>query len=160
MKKFKLCFLILLVFLLQGCGLNDPKYINLKTKDGNDFYTKDVYSKLLKDDDFTLEIFDTNVYKNIPIDENEKMIIENFIRSLTKEDYKDEESPSDKEPFQIKISFSDDKYVFKVFDDKRVTIAPWDGVFSEDIVNMENVPKRYNLYDFCTHIQHEAKLNQ
>lgn len=161
MKKLKICILLILVFLLQGCVFDDPKYINLNDKSSLDLYTKEVYSKLLNNEEYSLEIFDTNFSKNIPVDDNEEIIIENFIRSLSTDNYKEkEEIPTEKEPFQIRIKFNDSKYVFKIYDDKRVTINPWDGVYDEDIIDMENVPKRYNLYDFCTHIQNESKYNQ
>ena len=162
MKKFAIYALLIFSFLLQGCTFNDPKYINFSKKSSSDFYTKDIYSKLLSDEDYKLELFNTNFYKNITIEkEEDNDIIENFIRSLSKENYKEDGIiPDEKEPYQLKITFDNSKYVIKIYNNSTVTVSPWDGVYPEDIINMENIPNRYNLFDYCSHIEHEWRYNQ
>ena len=95
-------------------------------------------------------MFDTDVSKNTTIDEEEQVIIENFLSSLTSSNYlKKSDDILNKEAFHLIIKFNEN----------LVTIYPWDGVFSEDIITSDNVPLRYNLYDFCTHIKNRAKLS-
>lgn len=151
----------LLIFILQGCAFEDPKYIHFKDKPSNDYYTKEIYSKMLNHEDYSLSIFNTDLYKNIPIDDDDEKVVENFIRELSKEDYKEYEAITDKEPYDIKINFADgNKYILKIYNNTTVSVSPWDGIFHEDIINMDNVPIRYNLYDFCKHVENESKLNQ
>ncbi|PRR83411.1 DUF4883 family protein [Clostridium vincentii] len=157
MKRLSFIILLLLVFTLQGCGLRDPKYIHLENKQSPNFYTNEVYTKILNDEDFSLEIFNTNMYKNISVSDTENMIIESFIHSLSDDDYKEGNIPTEIEPYQIRIDFSGTKYIIKVYSSSIVTLYPWDGNFQEDIISMDNVPTHYNLYDFCTYIENEAK---
>ena len=162
MKRFTIYTFLILSLLLQGCSFNDPKYINFSKKSSPDFYTKEIYSKLLNDEEYSIELFNTNFYKNVPINkEEDNDIIENFIRSLSKDNYKtDWTIPEEKEPYQLKITFDDSKYVIKIYSNSIVTVSPWDGIYPEDIINIEDVPNRYNLFDFCSHIEHEWKYNQ
>lgn len=157
MKRLKFIMLLFLIIILQGCGLDDPKYIHLKNKDTSNFYTNEVYEKILNDEDFSLDVFNTNMYKKIPVSDIENKIIENFINSLSIEDYKEGDIPTEIEPYQIRINFSDAKYIIKVYNSNLVTLYPWDGNFEEDIISMDNVPIHYNLHDFCKYIENEAK---
>ncbi|MDO5518583.1 MAG: DUF4883 family protein, partial [Clostridium sp.] len=105
-------------------------------------------------DTFTLYVFDTNLYKEIPVESSENAIIENFLNSLTEDDYLNEPI-KDKEPFRIKIVFKDEKYLLRVYNESLVSISPWDGTYKEDTISMENLPLRYNLIDFCNHIENK-----
>ncbi|MBE6050337.1 MAG: hypothetical protein E7214_06670 [Clostridium sp.] len=157
MKKFNILCILLLIFLLQGCAFDDPKYLHLSEKNDISLYTKEIKSKLKNKEIFSLELFDTNLYKNIDISTDENDILDNFIISLTNEDFRAEELPTDKEPFQIRVTFKDgSKFIIKVFNDKLISINPWDGNYKEDIISMEGLPIHYNLYDFCKHIQKES----
>ena len=57
--------------------------------------------------------------------------------------------------YKLIIEFSDksnDKYVINIFDKNTVTLFPWDGNLQEDMINMDNIPARDNLYSFCIYI--------
>lgn len=158
MKKLTTFIILILLFTLQGCAFEDPKYIHFKEKSSNNFYTQEIYSKLLNDEDYSLEVFNTNIYKNILVHDDEEGIIENLIRELSSENYKEDGDISEKEPYQIKIKFNDNAtYVIKIFNENTISVSPWDGIFKEDIVDIQSVPKKYNLYDFCTHIESQAR---
>ena len=43
----------------------------------------------------------------------------------------------------------------RIYDSSTISISPWDGNYEEDIISMNNIPLRYNLLDFCTHIQNK-----
>ena len=152
----KLLFFILSLFIsiiLCSCTLQDPKYISLSSnKPNNHYYTSELQKKLIENDSFNLYVFDTNLYKEIKVSSEENNIIENFIDSLNEKNYLDSTS-LDKEPFRIKIVFNDTtKYLIKVFDSSNISVLPWDGIYEEDYISMENVPLGYNLFDFCNHI--------
>lgn len=160
MKSKKLIIFMILSLFLIGCDINNPKYINLKKKESINYYSNEIYFKILNNEDYTLTMFDTDVSKNTLIDKEEQVIIENFLSSLTTYNYlKKSDDISNKEAFHLIIEFKDSKYIFNVYDENLVTVYPWDGVFPEDIIISENVPLRYNLYDFCNHIKNRAKLS-
>ncbi|MCE5220292.1 MAG: DUF4883 family protein [Clostridium sp.] len=152
LKKLNFIFIILLLLLtLNGCYFQDLGYINLSTKPNNHYYTDELENKILNNENFTLYVFDTNLYKEIEVPSEENPILENFISSLVEDNYLDEKVDM-KEPFRLKIVFDDDKYLMKIFNDSVVSISPWDGNYKEDVISIKGLPLRYNPFDFCNHI--------
>lgn len=159
MKNLRyISILLLLLFSLSGCNIQDPKYISFSTKPNNHYYTDELRNKILSNEKFTLYVFDTNLYKEIEVPSEENSIFENFTNALTNDNYMDDKVDI-KEPFRLKVVFKNDKYLIKVFNDSVVSISPWDGNYKEDIVSIKNLPLRYNLYDFCKHIQNKPSSN-
>ncbi|WP_460280346.1 DUF4883 family protein [Clostridium sp. CTA-5] len=155
MRKLRLSLLIILIsILLSGCDLFGPKYINFSEKPNNHYYTDQLHKKILNNENFSLYVFDKNLYKEIKVtNDDEITIIENFINSLIDNNYLNEsEILNTSESFRIKIVFKDETFLIKVFNSNVITLSPWDGKFKEDIISMDSLPIGYNLYDFCTHI--------
>lgn len=154
MNKLKVLIAIMLVLFLSGCGVNDPKYISLSKKDGNDYYTKELKSKITSNDDFEVKVFDTNMYKHFTVDNNDKQIITEFLKSTTSENFNEPSKDIlDNELYRIIITCGDDKYQIKVFSENLATLSPWDGNFTADFINFQNIPIRYNLLDFSNYIK-------
>jgi len=152
LKKLYLIFIILvLIFTLNGCEIQNAKYINFSIKPNNHYYTDELKNKILNNEQFTLYVFDTNLYKEMEVPTDENPIIENFLSSLVDGNYSTEQIDT-KEIFRVKIVFKDIKYLVKIFNDSIVSISPWDGIYKEDIVSIKELPLRYNLFDFCNHI--------
>ena len=152
LKKLNFIFIIvLLLFTLNGCSFQDPKYINFSTKPSNHYYTDELENRILNNESFTLYVFDTNLYKEIEVPSEENDIIENFISALVDDNYSEDQIDIE-EPFRLKVVFNDDKYLINVFNDSTVSISPWDGNYKEDIISIKDLPLRYNLFDFCNHI--------
>ena len=152
LKKLNFIFIIvILLFTLNGCSFQNPKYINLSTKPSNHYYTDELENKILNNEKFTLYVFDTNLYKEIEVPSEENDIIENFISALVDENYSEDKIDIE-EPFRLKVVFNDDKYLINVFNDSIVSISPWDGNYKEDVISIKDLPLRYNLLDFCNHI--------
>lgn len=160
MKKLLSVIILFLITLpLFSCDVQNAKYINFTSKPSSHYYTDKLRNRILNDDHYDLYVFDTNLYKEIPVENSENVIIENFLNSLTEDDYIDEPI-KDKEPYRIKIVFKDDKYLLRVYNASLVSISPWDGTYKEDTVSMDNVPLRYNLTDFCNHIENKPLENK
>lgn len=153
MKKLNFIFIILILsFTLIGCNFENPRYINFSMKPNNHYYVDKIKNRILNSDKYTLYIFDTNLYKEVEVSPEDDDIIEDFISSLTNETYSDEKIDI-KEPFRLKIIFdNNDKYLIKVFNDSTISVAPWDGIYKEDIISIKNLPLKYNLFDFCNHV--------
>lgn len=150
-KSFSIFIILLLLFSLNSCALQDPKYINYSVKPSNHYYTDDLQNKILNNEKFTLYVFDTNLYKEIEVPNEENNILESFLSSLGNDNYSDEKIEM-KEPYRLKVVFQNDKYLIKIFNNSIVSISPWDGNYPEDIISIKDLPLRYNLFDFCNHI--------
>lgn len=159
MKRFiSIVITLLLLFTLTSCGVENPKYINFSTKPNNHYYTDQLENKILTDENFTLYVFDTNLYKEIEVSKEENPILKNFISSLALDNYFNNEIKN-KEIYRIKVVFNDDKYLISIFDNSTVSIFPWDGNYKEDIISIKDLPLRYNLLDFCNHICNKPLSN-
>ncbi|MGL4772923.1 MAG: DUF4883 family protein [Clostridium sp.] len=154
MKKFYFILAIISILFLGGCGLNDAKYITLTDKPSADYYTKEIHSKILSGDEYSITVFDTNLYKDIKVDSSEKYVIEEFLNSLSTQNFTEVSEPqNEKEPYRIILNFSGTKYQLKVFNANSTTISPWDGKYKADSINFKDIPQRYNLFDFCEYIK-------
>ena len=155
-KKFLFPLLLILVLCLNGCVTTSAEYISFTTKPNNHYYTDELKNKVLNNENFSLSVFDTNLCKDIIVDKDDSIIIDNFLNSLTSDNYLAYNSkPDNKEKFRVIISFSENKYLIKVYDASIISISPWDGSYEEDIISMESLPLHYNLLDFCNHIQNK-----
>ena len=60
----------------------------------------------------------------------------------------------------IFIAFGPILWLFiNVYDKNTVTLFPWDGNLQEDIITMDNVPARDNIYSFCVYIINKTNSN-
>ncbi|NLK96364.1 MAG: DUF4883 family protein [Clostridiales bacterium] len=153
MKKFIIILFIIFTLLFQGCNMSDPKYIHFDSKPNNSYYTHLIDSKIINNEDYSIELFNTNMHKRIKIDDSEKVIIKNFIDSLSNDNYKEYEEIDETEIYQIRITFNNEKYIIKIYDKNKISVNPWDGTYEKDIIYMDNIPIRYNLYNFCVHVE-------
>ena len=160
MKYIKIIIILPFLILLQSCSLKDPKYMNFEKKETPNYYINEINSKILNGEDYSVEIFNTNLYKKFKIEDTEKLIIGNFLDSLSNDNYLDNQKPETKEVYEMRITFKNGKYVIKVFNETTITVFPWDGVYEEDLINMTNIPKRYNLLYFCKDIENRINLIQ
>lgn len=161
-KKINLIYLaFILAIVLQGCFFDDPKYVHIKEKGSLNYYSNEVYNKILLGEEYTIEVFYTDITEAILIDETESKVIEDFFSSLEEKNFKEYKDIKEVEPYQIRIKFkAGDKYIIKIYDEERVAVFPWDGTFKEDIIDMKGVPLRYNLYDFCKTVEERKNYMQ
>ena len=129
MKNIKFLIVLFFVTLLSGCVFNEPKYINLKSKPNLYYYSNEVYEKLKSNQDYSLKVFDVNYYEYHDVSKEDLDILPSFLKSL-----------------------NSNNYVINIFDKNTVTLFPWDGNLQEDMINMDNIPARDNLYSFCIYI--------
>lgn len=153
MKYLKLILILMIICLIPGCTFTqNPEYISLKTKPTPYFYTGEIYSKLSKDESFTLKVFDMNVYKYFDINAKSNNIALEFIENLKSTNYDSQIDDSKAPRYKLIIEFEDSKYIINAYNDKQISIHPWDGTFKEDSISMEGLPDYYNIYKFCEYI--------
>lgn len=158
MKYLKLLLLLIIICIIPGCTMaQNPEYISLKTKPTTNFYTNEIYNKISKDESFTLKVFDMNVYKYFDVNTEEHSIILEFIDNLKPTNFNVEITPEITPRYKLIIEFEDSKYIMNAYNDKELSIYPWDGTFPEDTLSMESVPSYYNVYKFCEYI---TKISQ
>ena len=154
MKKYFITFIfILLIILLPGCNFNKAQYIRPNNKPTINYYTKEIHERLGKNESYKLKIFDLNVYKYYNVTEEEHSILPEFIESLSEKNYNATIDSNLSPQYKLMIEFSDGKYIINIYDDKLISIYPWDGVYEEDVISMEGVSDYYNLYKFCEYIK-------
>lgn len=154
MKKF-ISFILVLTFayLFTSCTFNESQYIRPNTKPTDNYYTNEIRDKLNNNEDYTIKIFDLNVYKYYEVDKKEHSIIPEFIDALKNESYGIDIEDELTAKYKIIIEFENSKYIINTYNDKLITINPWDGVYPEDKISMDGVPDYYNLYKYCEYIK-------
>lgn len=151
MKKFCYIFILILSFTLMSCGGN-TQYINLKSKPSKYYYTNELISNLKKDSKFTVSLFDNNLYKELKVPDDEKSVLYDFLVNLDKDHYPDEAATQISPRYKLILEANNTKYIINVINEKELVLNPWDGVYTEDYISMENTPARYNVYNFCKYI--------
>ncbi|MBU3102536.1 DUF4883 family protein [Clostridium gasigenes] len=158
MRYLKLILILMIICIIPGCTVaQNPEYISLKTKPNTHFYTGEIYSKLSKDEPYTLKIFDMNVYKYFSVNTREHSIVLEFIENLKEPNFNIEIDSKLEPRYKLIIEFEDSKYVINAYNEKELSVYPWDGTFPEDTISMEDVPDYYNIYKFCEFI---TKISQ
>lgn len=157
MKRLsKLIFITLLTTFFIGCSLNTAQYIRPGTKPKVNYYTEEIKELISKNNEYKIKVFDMNIYKYYDVDKSEYDIIPEFIDTLNDENYEAEIEKDSTPDYKLIIEFSDNKYVINAYNDKLLSIYPWDGVYKEDTISMEGVSDYYNLYNFCEYIKKVA----
>ncbi|HID0886129.1 TPA: DUF4883 family protein, partial [Clostridium botulinum] len=60
-----------------------------------------------------------------------------------------EKKPESKPLYKIFFTFEKDKYIINVYNKQYISVYPFDGNFSMDYIDMNNIPEAYNLYNLC-----------
>lgn len=154
MKKYVFFIItIAITSLLIGCNFNESQYIRPDTKPTANYYTNEIKEKLNENKDYTIKVFDLNIYKYYEVNKEEHSILPEFIDDLNDENYGVEKNKDMTPEYKIIIEFDKEKYIINAYNDKLISIYPWDGVYPEDTISMEGIPDYYNLYKFCEYIK-------
>lgn len=154
MKKYFITFiLILLIVLLPGCNINTAQYIRPNAKPNINYYTNEIHERLNNKEPYNIKIFDLDIYKYYNVSQEEHSILPEFIDSLNEKNYDAEVEKELTPQYKLIIEFSDAKYIINAYNDKLISLYPWDGIYEEDVISMEEVSDYYNLYKFCEYIK-------
>ncbi|MFT8315819.1 MAG: DUF4883 family protein [Clostridium sp.] len=157
MKVNKLIYIgiiIIIVFSFTGCSLssNSNSFLNPK-KPYNFYYTNLLTRDIELENSFLGIVLDTNFYKEQTFTSEQNATAKNFILHLHRNDFisKPKDLPA-KPPYKIYFTFKTDKYVLEIYNEKYISVYPWDGSYDKDYVDMSNIPTSYNLYYLCKYI--------
>lgn len=153
MKYLKLTLILIIICIIPGCSLTkNPQYISFKTKPNTHYYTSEIFSRLSKGEAHTLKVFDVNIYKYFNVTTEENSIVSEFIGDLKDTSFNIDIDSKLKPRYKLIIEFEDSKYVINAYNDKELSVYPWDGTYPEDTISMDGVPDYYNIYKFCDYI--------
>lgn len=148
-KKLLISFLLIISLLnITGCSyitnfLNDKKPTNF-------YYTNGLISFYKQDKPQAVKVFYSDLYKERSLDKSNYEDIENFLNELKSELFIEKPSNLPEVPiYKIFIEFENIKYVINVYNEKFISIYPWDGKYDMDYVDMTKIPIAYNLYGLC-----------
>jgi hypothetical protein len=149
-RLFYTILLILLPMLLLGCNLN----LNFNGKKTNNFYYTNLLAKdLTLKTSYKCSVIDTNFYKEKVLRKEDADIIKKFTKALNKDSFI--ERPKDlpaKPMYKIIIVFDKEKYIVNVYNEKYISIFPWDGNFKMDYIDMSSLEASNNLFGLCTYL--------
>lgn len=148
LKDNKLVYIIVLLILcatFTGCNSI------LESKKPNAYYYTGLFSKCIKEDNsFLGTVLDTNLYKEKTLSTDNKTTVKSFIKNLHNENFINKPKDLPKNPiYKMYFTFKADKYVINVYNENYVSIYPWDGDYTEDYIDMRNLPISFNLYSLC-----------
>ncbi|MBU5454413.1 DUF4883 family protein [Caproiciproducens sp. MSJ-32] len=158
MKKF-VCYIIILIIPLFfiSCNINSAQYSKTKSKPTPDYYTNEIYKKILNNEEYKLKVFDMDFYVSYDVNKEEHSILPEFFDAIDTENFKTDIDLPSSPKYKLIVEFSDFKYIINIYDEELISVYPWDGIYKEDILTMKNVPDYYNLYKFCEYIKKVVK---
>jgi len=140
-------------FGLFGCKYNFNESIFIKNKPSNYYYTNLLMQDLSKEPPKDLYVLYMNFYKKKDFSKEESSIFSNFFNSLNNASFigKPKGLP-DKPLYKIFITFSESKYVINIYNERYISIYPWDGDYIMDYIDTSKIYRAYNLLGLCKYL--------
>ncbi|MBU3110387.1 DUF4883 family protein [Clostridium lacusfryxellense] len=94
-----------------------------------------------------------NFYKKKDFSKEDLTTTSQFFNSLTNSSFVSRPSNLPAKPiYKIFMTFSENKYVINIYDERYISIYPWDGDFNMDYIDTSKMYKNYNLYGLCKYL--------
>ena len=137
--------------LLLGCN------INFSGKKTNNFYYTNLLAKgLTLETSYKCSVIDTNYYKEKLLSKEDSDTIKKFTGALDKSSFIDKPIDLPQKPmYKLIIVFSKEKYIINVYNEKFISVFPWDGSFKMDYIDMTKIKVSYNLFGLCKYLYPE-----
>lgn len=147
-KSFIYLLLIIFPFSFLSCKVDFQR-----KKPTNYYYTNLLGKSLTLQDANKAVVVEMNFNKEKVVPKEDIETIKNLIRNLKKSNFieKPKELPA-KPAYKILLSFKDDKYVINIYNDRFLSIHPWDGTHPMDYIDMNNIEISQNLFYICKYI--------
>jgi len=125
----------------------------MKNKPTNYYYTNLLMKDLSKESPVNLYALYLNFYKKKDFSKEDLSTFANFFNSLNNASFitKPANLP-DKPLYKIFLTFSENKYVINIYNEKYISIYPWDGDFIMDYIDTSKMYKAYNLFGLCKYL--------
>lgn len=150
-KKALYIFIICILCLSLTSCTNLPTY--QQKKPDNFYYTNLLDKELKLNNNYKILLLDTNFYKKVTLDKAERDLIKNATLSLNSEAFIDKPKDLSNKPlYKLYFNFKTKSYIAEVYNEKYISIYPWDGDYTRDYIRMDSLPTSYNLFKFCKSI--------
>lgn len=158
-KLLTTSLLLIIIFLFSSCKFNVGYYTVdnfsvAKKKPYNFYYTNLLAKNLTLETSCKVNIIDTNFYKDKEFSSEDVNTIKNFMKALKKDNFLNEK-PSDlpeKPYYKIFFTFSKEKYVINVYNEKYISIYPYDGSYPMDFLTIDGIYASCNVYNLCKYL--------
>ncbi|WP_258876434.1 DUF4883 family protein [Clostridium sp. CM028] len=155
-NKSKCVLLVICVFFslsFFGCRYNFDKSIFIKSKPNNFYYTKLLMKDLSLEKPTEHYALYMNFYKKEDFSNEDLSSFTKFFNSLNNDSFIDKPANlPDKPIYKIFLTFSKNKYMINVYNEKFISIYPWDGSYKMDYIDTSKMYKAYNLYGLCKYL--------
>lgn len=147
---------IFLCFILSGCNLVIP-IDTLKGKKPNNFYYTNLLAKnLALEKNYKCTVLETNFYKGKEFNEEDRKLLENFFKLLNKNNFINKPKDLKEKPlYKIFFTFKKSKYIINIYNEKYISVQPFDGDYTMDYIDIQNIPEAYNLYNLSKFMFHK-----
>ncbi|MFL0252341.1 DUF4883 family protein [Clostridium neuense] len=148
MKSIRFAKFSILIFIcLTACGCSFS--FNQK-KPYIFYYTNELSKNFHTEKQIKASLIDTSYYKNHNLSSDEINDFYNFLSALRKHNYiKRPKDLPNKPLYRLFFTFSKNKYVLDVYNEKYASIYPWDGSYEKDFLNISDIPASINPYSLC-----------
>jgi hypothetical protein len=155
MKKFLLwsSILLMFVFTLSGCKIKSTDLPFIGKKPNPYYYTNLLANRLLEDTKSSGVILETNLHKEKNLTADSLDTLKNFFKAIKTANFidKPEELPN-KPKYRIYLKVKGERYIINVYNERYLSVHPWDGVYPMDYIDMKDVAVSYNLNNLCKYI--------
>jgi hypothetical protein len=152
MKKCTLLLLTLILTLstLCGCGIKAEDMPITRKKPNNFYYTNLLANSLISNSNIKVTMYELNLHKEKETNADDLDSIVTFFKALSPKNFINKPSDLPQKPkYKIFIAIDNQKHTINVYNEKYITIHPWDGIYSEDYIDISNINARYNIYELC-----------
>lgn len=143
MKKLSIIFII--VFLFTGCT-NYSNIVELNHKKPNNFYYTEILLKNLTSEKAEkCTIVETNFHKEKQLNNGNISDITKMLQSLDNKDFISVPKDLPAKPiYKIIFSFHDQKLLINIYNEKYISVYPWDGNYKMDYISVSKIPLSLN----------------
>ncbi|WP_281419381.1 DUF4883 family protein [Clostridium psychrophilum] len=155
-KRNKCILIIICIFFsldLFGCKYDFNKSIYIKNKPNDFYYTNLLMKDLSQEKPVELYTLYMNFYKKKDFSKDNLSTFIQFFNSLNNNSFISKPANLPNKPlYKIFVTFSVNKYVINIYNDKYISIYPWDGNYSMDYIDTSKMYKAYNLFGLCKYL--------
>lgn len=149
MKKLfpLLSTILIIIFSFIACNYKLDNTILSYKKPNNFYYTNLLAQNLALSSPKKCIIEESNFHDETDLKEKNISDIKSMLKILKKNNFIDR--PKDlpnKTAYKITFTFNKEKLIINVYNEKYLSIYPWDGNYPMDYIDMSKIPISLNLY--------------
>lgn len=157
MKKAATILLLISILVISiGCSNDRLRYTLTTQKPSTYYYTENLIKDIKADGISNVLALETNLNKERNLNDEDVKTLVSFFNLIKTQNFLASAPELPKKPeYKFYISSGNDKYVINVYNEKYISIFPWDGNYSMDYIDMTEVKPLYNLYNLCKYMYQE-----